>query len=66
MLVLTGIAQRRRARSVRELLHGPAILGFCLALAVGFLGAVSHRPDLARSSDTAKASELAAMPARAS
>lgn len=66
MLVLTGIAQGRRARPVRDLVRGPAILGFCLALAVAFLSAVSHRPDLARVTDTAPASEFAAIPARAS
>ena len=36
MLTLTGIAETRRDRSVRDALRGPAILAFCFALAVAF------------------------------
>ena len=40
MLTLTGITETRPNRSVRDALRGPAILGFCFALAAAFAATV--------------------------
>jgi len=44
MLALTGITETRREHAVRDALRGPAILGFCFALAVAFAATVWHGP----------------------
>ena len=44
MLTLTGITQNRRDHSLRDALRGPAILGFCFALAAGFAATVWTGP----------------------
>jgi len=44
MLALTGIAPNRRDHSLRDALRGPAILGFCFALAAAFAATVWGGP----------------------
>ncbi|HTP24228.1 MAG TPA: hypothetical protein VMK12_01040 [Anaeromyxobacteraceae bacterium] len=44
MVILTGITETRPNRSVRDALRGPAILGFCFALAAAFATTVWAGP----------------------
>jgi hypothetical protein len=49
MLTLTGITRAHRDHSLRNALRGPAILAFCLGLAVAFLASVWHGPAISSS-----------------
>jgi len=52
MLTLTGITETRPNRSIRDALRGPAILGFCFALAAAFAATVFSGPVAPRTSST--------------